>query len=383
MANYTSAHTGAVVDSAITKAAKLAAITGGDALKLPRVNSGETEQELIAPETIIAAAIVSVAAKATPVDADTIPLIDSAAANVLKELTVANLKSLVLNATDLATLLVAVSAKTTLVGADTMPVIDSEDSSALKEVTMANVLAYIGTPLVLRTHNRALFEKKDTTDIYLSGGRYFHSGTTDQYIYWNSKLTYPFTGLEASTWRYLYADDSAIVTKGSGIITATELTESATAPDDYDPIKGGCYHPTNTDDMCLFAVLTNADSEILGFTHTGNRVEFGDTITELSSYDIDATPVDLALTIPSFADRANCNFRLDYNSGNNAVLYVKPKGSADGGTIVGNSTGSELISTVSKTVAIGTDKSISLYYTVGGKNTVSLGLNAWFFGKGL
>jgi len=116
---------------------------------------------------------------------------------------------------------------------------------------------------------------------------------------------------------------------------------------------------------------------------TGNRVEFGDTITELSSYDIDVIPVDLALTIPSFADRADCTFRLQFKEGNNSVLYSKPKGSADDGIIIGNSSGSEPVSTVNKIVVTGTDKSISLAYTVGGKNTVTLGLNAWFFGKGL
>ncbi|MDA3807664.1 MAG: hypothetical protein PF440_07110 [Thiomicrorhabdus sp.] len=93
MADYTSTHTGAVVDSSITKANKLAAIAGGDALKVPRINTGETAQELIAPGVIMAAATVAASAKATPVDADTIALVDSAAANVLKELTIANLKA--------------------------------------------------------------------------------------------------------------------------------------------------------------------------------------------------------------------------------------------------------------------------------------------------
>lgn len=41
----------------------------------------------------VAAAIVSVAGKTTPVDADTFPLIDSAASNALKEITLANLKT--------------------------------------------------------------------------------------------------------------------------------------------------------------------------------------------------------------------------------------------------------------------------------------------------
>ena len=47
----------------------------------------------------IASAIVGVAGKTTPIDADTVPLIDSADSNSLKELTLANLKIAVLKAT--------------------------------------------------------------------------------------------------------------------------------------------------------------------------------------------------------------------------------------------------------------------------------------------
>jgi len=49
--------------------------------------------------TNIASSIVGVAGKTTPVDADTVPLIDSADSNSLKELTLANLKIAILKAT--------------------------------------------------------------------------------------------------------------------------------------------------------------------------------------------------------------------------------------------------------------------------------------------
>jgi hypothetical protein len=377
MTDYTSSHTGAVIDSAVTKATKLATIAGGDALKVPRVNAGETVQELIAPGTIIAAAIVAASAKGTPIDADTVALIDSADSNTLKEVTVAVLKSTVLNATDLATLLVAASAKTTLVGADTMPIIDSEASSALKEVTMADVLAYIGAPLNLRIHNRAFFEKKSTTELYLSGGRYFHKGTTDQYVYWNSKLTYTFTGLAASSWHYLYIDDSAVVSKGDGI------TESTPAPEAYEPITGGCYHGTNTKDLCIFAVLTNADSEILGFTHSANFIQLGDEVVDPNNYDFDATWVDLAMTVPTIADAVLTKFRVKVNSGAGTALVYRPKGSTDGGIGISYVDASEPVSTVYPLLAIGTDRSIQLKFTVSGVQTANVSTNGWFFGKGL
>ncbi|HEX9972296.1 MAG TPA: hypothetical protein VGD14_09515 [bacterium] len=48
MADYTSSHAGAVIDSAVTKASKLATIVAGDALKISRVKSDESGMEFVA-----------------------------------------------------------------------------------------------------------------------------------------------------------------------------------------------------------------------------------------------------------------------------------------------------------------------------------------------
>ena|GEM_PF-821711 len=75
------------------------------------------------------------ASKATPVDADEIGILDSAASNVLKKLTWANLK-----ATLLATLHSATS-KATPVDADELQILDSAASYGQKKLTWANLKA--------------------------------------------------------------------------------------------------------------------------------------------------------------------------------------------------------------------------------------------------
>lgn len=96
--------------------------------------------------------------KATPVDADEIPLVDSAASFALKRLTWANLKAGVFAAW--GALVVAAASKVTPVDADSLAIADSASSNATSQLTWANLKAtlktyfdtlYLGTvaPLVL------------------------------------------------------------------------------------------------------------------------------------------------------------------------------------------------------------------------------------------
>lgn len=60
---------------------------------LPIVDNSATETKKATPAALIGAAIDDATAKTTPVDADTVPLTDSAASNVLKKLSWANIKA--------------------------------------------------------------------------------------------------------------------------------------------------------------------------------------------------------------------------------------------------------------------------------------------------
>lgn len=70
-----------------------AEIQAGDAGKIERIKSDESGWEIVDSTVTTAKAIDDSTSKATPVDADTLGLVDSAASNVLKKLTWANLKS--------------------------------------------------------------------------------------------------------------------------------------------------------------------------------------------------------------------------------------------------------------------------------------------------
>lgn len=63
----------------------------GNALKLIRINASGTAQEAVLNTTVQAADIVAATSKATPVSADMIPIVDSAAGNAFKKVTWADL----------------------------------------------------------------------------------------------------------------------------------------------------------------------------------------------------------------------------------------------------------------------------------------------------
>ena len=83
-----------------------------------------------------AAAVVAAAAKATPIDADSIGLVDSAAANVLKEVTIAQLKTVILAGTPTLSTIEGLS----LVAGDTLYATAADTITRLAKGTAAQVL---------------------------------------------------------------------------------------------------------------------------------------------------------------------------------------------------------------------------------------------------
>jgi hypothetical protein len=81
--------------------------------------------------------------KTTPVDADEFGIVDTAASNVLKKLTWANLKATLWTAW--GALIAAATGKTTPVDADTFAMADSAASNATKKLTWANLKATLNT----------------------------------------------------------------------------------------------------------------------------------------------------------------------------------------------------------------------------------------------
>ena len=119
---------------------------------------------------------------------------------------------------------------------------------------------------------RSKFTYVDADTITIGPGVYHHSGTTDQIVYWNSTLTFNSTDT-GSQWYYLYIDDSAIVTAGTNLLTASEFINSTTAPT-WSDAKHGWYHGNN---RCIFAYQVGSGS-ICEFSHDG-----GDSVSTVTN----------------------------------------------------------------------------------------------------
>lgn len=84
--------------------------------------------------------------KTTPLDADTLGLMDSANGNTMKPITVANLALKILSgATPIAAQIVASTAKTVPADADLFALVDSADANTLKQLSFVNLAAKVAT----------------------------------------------------------------------------------------------------------------------------------------------------------------------------------------------------------------------------------------------
>jgi hypothetical protein len=135
-----SAEIRAEFDSVQTGFDKLPTLSGnGD--KVVVINTGATAMTVKVAGTMVGDAIVAASGKTTPVDADSVPLVDSAAANALKQLTWANLKAAMFSAWGALT--AAGTDKATPTGADSLAITDSAAANATKKLTFTNLVAYL------------------------------------------------------------------------------------------------------------------------------------------------------------------------------------------------------------------------------------------------
>ena len=136
---------------------------------------------------------------------------------------------------------------------------------------------------------RPIFTRDSTTTIKLNGTfAYQHAGTTTQ-ILTGADVTFTRSDTSGTMqMNYLYIDDSAVVTAGNTIITASELISSPTAPT-LDTTKGGFY---NGNDRCIYAFKQDASDDIFRWTRSpqyGNpgvvRVDYTNQFVNVSGTD--------------------------------------------------------------------------------------------------
>lgn len=123
----------------------------GDLLEWAQIYSDGYFQPLLTA-AVFGAFINARTGKTTPVDADMVPLMDSAASNAAKKLSWANIKATLKTYFDTlynlyvwATDVHAATGKTTPVDADELAIVDSAASNVLKKLTWANLKATLKT----------------------------------------------------------------------------------------------------------------------------------------------------------------------------------------------------------------------------------------------
>lgn len=209
---------------------------------------------------------------------------------------------------------------------------------------------------------------------------YHHEGTSEQLVYSDSKIAYEFTSLGASDWSYLYLDDSAIVTAGTNVISATELVDATTEPA-WSASKHGQY---NGSDRCIFAVRTDGSNNILEFFHENDLVLFAVRINVTNAVDPDTTWTDSTQIIPAFTQKAEVTFYGLYIDGNINLHWRTNGQTTEGGHVI-LSIGANNRD-IRNTMSVITDLSGIIEFKFSGATTDNLAYvdtEGWYFPIGL
>ena len=220
---------------------------------------------------------------------------------------------------------------------------------------------------------RPVFAFVDTDTITIGPGVYHHMGTTDQFVHWDSTLTFNAT-LSGTQFNYLYLDDSEIAKRGLSSITAQELVLSTTAPT-YLARRHGWY---NGLDRCIGAFRVTSDA-FAGFYHDGGSfLQYATPLIDRGTSDL-ASAETVAVSIPAVATRAIITFELAANGA--YLLNVGPD--ANGLAGVGYGTAS-----VTQRFRVETFVSSAreIYVTLSdytNTNSLNIRTNGWFFPAGM
>lgn len=271
-------------------------------------------------------------------------------------------------------------------------VIVDVSASSTKKITISNL---IGTTLTLPLFKGALqrpqFDHSDTDTLLISSGWYEHNGTSQQICYWDSQLTFELgpagsnadsSAIGTSEWQYLYLDDSAIVTAGTNLLTASEFVASTTAPT-WSQAKHGWY---NGNDRCIFAGYINSAGNFFIWRHDGGRyVMFDESWNMRALADLDTTHEIVTLNIPGFATKAQVNIRGYANAAAAAAdLYIGVQGTTNDGVYVGLTQSGDGAREYN-TFEVFTDSSqqVEIWHSVDGDHQAALSINGWYLPRGM
>jgi hypothetical protein len=238
---------------------------------------------------------------------------------------------------------------------------------------------------------RTKFAYDGTTTITLDPACYYHSGTIENFLSWDSQLTFTFGSggsnadsedLGNNEWHYLYFDDSAL---SGATITAARLLNNTTAPT-WNAAKHGWYHGTNTNDMCIGAFRTNGSAQIEPIYHDGgDYVQYDVEETDATSFTAQ-TWTDQTLTIPGFATKAMETFRCSPGGSTyNATLDYRVNGASGNGHNVCSVRQESPNGPVWSNIEVYTDDSqiLELKWDAAVGAGCNMYTHGWFFPKGM
>lgn len=222
---------------------------------------------------------------------------------------------------------------------------------------------------------RSQFAYHDADQITCEAAQYM---CKDKYCYWISTITTNATGAAGGVdWWYLYLDYSAI-TSGTAI-TATELIWSTT-----EPAFNSTYRQwMNGDDRCIFAVRTNASSEILEFFHVDNFVLFANYITVTSGVDPDNVWTDSTQVIPKFTQKAQVTFRGVYVNATTSLYWRTNGQTGTAGHWLLQTNSTEIRPVTTLTAITDSDGILEFKYGSASGNTVYITTDGWYFSRGI
>lgn len=228
--------------------------------------------------------------KATIVDADKLPISDSAASNGTKHLTWANLKAGLWSA--LGALIAAGTAKTTPVDADVFAIGDSAASNATKKTTLANIKA------VLKTYFDTLYQAAGS------------SSSVPTMIVWDERATGTGGGTSAgSTWNNRVLNTVGVNTITGASLASDQITLPAGTYDLYataPSLNAGVnkLRLRNVTDATVAVAGSNAQGISGGMSQAlmvGRFTISASKVVSLQHYIASGRGVDDALGVPTSA----------------------------------------------------------------------------------
>lgn len=272
--------------------------------------------------------------------------------------------------------------KTLLELTDTPAAYDSGKylKSTISGTEWATVSGASGAYVPPGSFERSRFLWKDADEIYINAGAYYLDGAWRR---WNSQITFQFgsggsnggsTDLGPSDWFYLYLDHSTI--GADTVLVASDFIALTTEPT-WSNTNHGWY---NGDDRCIFAVRTDGSSNILGFVHDGELVQFDDGILVSNNVDPDTTPTDSIQIIPKFTQQAQVTIRATYGD-TVTNLYWRRNGTSGAGHQISLPSADSTKNYNTLTVITDDSGIIELWYANSGTNTFHVWTNGWYFGE--